>query len=308
MVRIQNAAAVANLVPEIWTETQMGLEMRPSEHSDPAVDVLIAEVQGQPVAWGQVRWYDTNDSLREYRSGGDVHPDWRRKGIGTRLLAANLARIGQLAAEQETALPRVIGAWAADQNPGAHALLERHAFAPVRWFFTMRRPLDEPIPDLPLPDGLEVRPVTHDDARRLFAADHEAFLDHWGAIDASEHAFQGWVEDPVFDPSMFVVGFDGDEVAGAVFNAIYPEENATYHQNRGWLDSVFVRRPWRRRGLGQSLVARSLVVLRERGLDEAMLGVDADNPNGALGLYTGVGFVTDQRFTAYRRPLELDPK
>ena len=33
-----------------------------------------------------------------------------------------------------------------------------------------------------------------------------------------------------------------------------------------------------------------------------MLGVDAENPNGALGLYEGLGFEVDQRWTTYRRP------
>ena len=67
---------------------------------------------------------------------------------------------------------------------------------------------------------------------------------------------------------------------------------------RGWLQSVFTRRPWRRRGLATALIARSLVVLRERGQTSAALGVDADNPSGALGLYEGLGFAVDQRAIA----------
>jgi ribosomal protein S18 acetylase RimI-like enzyme len=73
----------------------------------------------------------------------------------------------------------------------------------------------------------------------------------------------------------------------------------------GWLDSVFTRRPWRRRGLARALVARSLVLLKEQGMAEGILGVDADNENGALGVYTDNGFVVTERFTAYRRPLEV---
>jgi ribosomal protein S18 acetylase RimI-like enzyme len=52
-------------------------------------------------------------------------------------------------------------------------------------------------------------------------------------------------------------------------------------------------------------VARSLVLLKERGMTEGILGVDADNETGALGVYTDNGFVTTERFTAYRRPLEV---
>ena len=68
-----------------------------------------------------------------------------------------------------------------------------------------------------------------------------------------------------------------------------------------------MRRPWRRRGLAAPLVARSLVLLRERGMTSAWLGVDADNPNGALGVYERAGFAVDQRSTAYRKPMDAAP-
>jgi len=73
---------------------------------------------------------------------------------------------------------------------------------------------------------------------------------------------------------------------------------------RGWLDSVFTRRPWRRRGLANALIARSLVKIRERGMTSAVLGVDADNPTGALGLYERNGFETTYRSTAWRKPID----
>jgi len=38
------------------------------------------------------------------------------------------------------------------------------------------------------------------------------------------------------------------------------------------------------------------------GMTEAMLGVDAENPTGALGLYEGLGFSVDQRSSAWRLP------
>jgi ribosomal protein S18 acetylase RimI-like enzyme len=89
-----------------------------------------------------------------------------------------------------------------------------------------------------------------------------------------------------------------------VLNAIYPEENEDLGSQRGWLDSVFTRRAWRRRGLARNLIVRSLHLLHERGMEAAVLGVDADNPSGALGLYEAAGFVVTERTTAWRRPLE----
>jgi ribosomal protein S18 acetylase RimI-like enzyme len=113
--------------------------------------------------------------------------------------------------------------------------------------------------------------------------------------------------DPNFDPSLFVVAWDGEEIAGAVLNLIDADENAALGRQRGLLDSVFVRRPWRRRGLAAALVGRSLALLRERGMTSAWLGVDADNPMGALGVYQRAGFTVHERSTAYHKPMDPAP-
>ena len=105
------------------------------------------------------------------------------------------------------------------------------------------------------------------------------------------------------DTSLWVVAWDGDQVAGVVQNWVWPEENERLGVKRGWLEHISVRRPWRRRGLARAITAASLVKYREVGLEEAMLGVDSENPNGALGLYEGLGFVQASRAAAYRRDL-----
>jgi ribosomal protein S18 acetylase RimI-like enzyme len=174
----------------------------------------------------------------------------------------------------------------------------------VRYFFDMARPTMDDIVVPPLPDGLEIRPVRGDQFRQLWDADVEAFRDHWGGFDASEERYRSWLEDPKFDPSLFVVAWDGEEIAGGVINQINETENRAFNRKRGWLQSVFVRRPWRRRGLARAVVARSLVVLRDRGMTSAGLGVDADNPTGALRLYQEAGFEVEHRSTAYRKPMD----
>jgi mycothiol synthase len=305
LTRITNAALAADRIQERLTEQQMAIDLRAEEKFDPVADFRVAEVGGTTVGFCKVEFIDTNDGLREYRSWCEVDPAWRRRRVGTQLFAWARERIDELAASQDVERPRMAGCWAAATDLGADALYRAHGYEPARWFFHMNRDLSQPIEVPPMPEGLEVRPVTADDARALFAADNEAFKDHWGGIDPSDAAFQRWIDDDDWDPSLHVVAFDGDEIAGASINAIYHKANADLGVKHGWLDSVFTRRPWRRRGLARALVARSLVLLKERGMTEGILGVDADNETGALGVYTDNGFVTTERFTAYRRPLEV---
>ncbi len=277
----------------------------PSETFDPARDVTIAEVDGKPVAYGDRSWVDTTDgTYREYRSDGAVLPEWRRKGIGRALLAENQRLARKLAASQQTDRQMVFGSWTGERMAGASALLNGAGYKPVRWFFEMTRDLREPIPEVELPAGLEVRPVTTEMISQIWEADIEAFQDHWGGFDTSPESLQRWTERPAFDPTLWLIAWDGDEVAGGVINAIEAEENEALGLKRGWLHSVFTRRPWRKRGLARALIARSLDAIGERGMDTGILGVDADNPTGALGLYERIGFVIAERSTAWRRPFD----
>ena len=167
----------------------------------------------------------------------------------------------------------------------------------------MVRPLSEPIPEAPLPDGLEVRPVVESDHRRIWDADIEAFRDHWEAAVRTEEDYLGWFATPEIDTSMWRVAWAGDEVAGSVMTFIFPEENARLGVKRGWLEHISVRRPWRKHGLAGALIAQSLHVLRDRGMDEAALGVDAENVSGALRLYERFGFRRYRMGISYRKPL-----
>jgi len=62
-----------------------------------------------------------------------------------------------------------------------------------------------------------------------------------------------------------------------------------------------VRRPWRRRGLASALIVSALAGLRDAGMTEAMLGVDTENPSGALHLYESLGFGVREHATTYRK-------
>jgi mycothiol synthase len=308
LVRVANAENAADGVSEHQTVEGMRAYLaNPSEQFDPARDVTVAELDGRVVAWASREWVDTRDGdLREYRLWGAVEPEHRRRGIGTALLAENERLSRALAAVQAVDRGLAFGAWAADGRPGAR-LLDRSGYSVVRWFFDMVRPTLDDLPEMVLPFGFELRPATPDQFPAIWRANREAFRDHWGGSDESEAAMHRFLDAPYVDPTLWLIAWDGDEIAGGVNNSINTEENEALGIQRGWLDSVFTRRAWRRRGLARALIAGSLRALRDRGATSAALGVDADNPSGALGLYEAAGFEIDDRFTACRKPMEGGP-
>ncbi|HEY5520992.1 MAG TPA: GNAT family N-acetyltransferase [Candidatus Limnocylindrales bacterium] len=304
MAEILNAELKSDGVPGHESAADMLAWIRnPSESFTAARDLDFAEIEGKVVAFAERNWVDTTDGKREYRVNGAVLPEWQRRGIGQALLRLNEQRVRDLAASQETDNERVVGSWSNDRQEGRIALLRENRYQPVRWFFEMIRDLSAPIPEVPLPDSIEVRPVTMDSIRQIWKADTEAFKDHWGGFDDSDAHLKAWMDGPNFDPTMWLIAWDGDEIAAGVTNGISPEENEALGTKRGWLHTVFTRRQWRKRGLANALIARSLVLIKERGMDFAVLGVDADNPSGALGLYERNGFKVLERSTAWRKPL-----
>jgi mycothiol synthase len=309
IVRVSNAELAADGLRERQNVADMSATFRhASDAFDAMRDVLVAEVDGTVVGTVRIEWVDTTGGEREYRSRGSVDPAWRRRGIGRRLLDAAVRLAHERALEHPTDRPAVLGMFVDDKQIGRAALARSAGYEAVRWFFEMERALVRPLPELPpLPDGIEIRPAGLDMAPQIWAADHEAFRDHWGGFDTSEASYRRWIDSSEFQPELFVVAWDGDEIAGAVLNTIYQEENDELGLKRGWLDSVFTRRAWRGRGLARSLIIRSLHALADRGMDTAVLGVDADNPSGALRLYESCGFAVTDRAAAWQRPMEAGP-
>jgi mycothiol synthase len=306
IVRLLNARNRADRVDERMSVGSLTAWLEhPTQSFDARRDAVVGELDGRVVAAGALDWVDTRDGeFREYRFWGGVDPELQGRGIGSTLVRYFEGRARELARAQAPDRVPVLGSFV-PVGRASEALLLGHGYRPARWFFEMVRHSLDDIDVTPLPDGLELRPVAPDQLLTIWAADREAFRDHWGGADESSGAMERLLADPDTDTSLWVSAWDGDEVAGGIWNDIYAEENADLGVRRGWLSSVFTRRPWRGRGLARALIGRSLVLLRERGMTSAALGVDADNPTGALGLYEAAGFTVHDRSVALRKPMEM---
>ena len=298
------AARIGAGVEEMITADQIANDYANLTNSDLGRDLVVIELDGEIVGYVRVEWLDQNDGSRSYDRICILKPDLRGRGIGDAMLQWAESRIREIAAGHDTDRPRFFGAENWDADAHGERLLRRHGYEPVRTFYDMVRPSLDDVPPAEVPVGFEIRPVTTADMRAVWEADAKAFRDHWGGVDESEASFQRFVGDPRLDPSLHVVAFAGEQVAGAVLNLIDDEENELYERRRGLLDSVFVRRPYRRRGLARALILRSLIVLRDRGMTSAWLGVDADNANDALRLYETCGFASERSTTAWRKPID----
>jgi GNAT superfamily N-acetyltransferase len=275
---------------------------------------LATAANGRPLGYVRVQWLDDQEGLRRYHLNLNVGREGEAAGVDDALLAWAEARVQALAAEQPTGRPQVKQTFVYNEKTQAGQLerLLARGFAPVRYGNLMVRDLTTPITLTPLPEGVYVRACTPADDRPIFDALHEAFRDHWGyaAPPDMDADYAEWVSWPIRNPALYQVAFalnahDGGEVAGMVLNFISAEDNRVFNLKRGWTDPIAVRRPWRKQGLARALIMRSLRLFADMGLTEAALGVDTQNPNGALQLYTSCGFVPVSRSVTVRKTLKV---
>jgi mycothiol synthase len=270
---------------------------------DPATDVAIAEIDGRIVGYGRAASHQELDGTRIYEVIPFVNPAVAGQEVFTAMLDAIEARARAIAAEHPPG-KKLLETFGGDLAPERDALLRAAGYEAIRFFYSMVRPSVDDLPDAPLPEGLEIREVLPEHMPIIWAADQEAFRDHWGYTPGTDADYQLFLTDPVMtDTSLWRIAWDGDEVAGQVRSYINDEENERLGRLRGYTEHISVRRPWRRRGLARALIAASFPLLRARGMTEAALGVDTENASGALRVYEGCGFRPVGRNSTYRKPI-----
>ena len=249
---------------------------------------------------GQIVGFEEFNNRHEHatlETDGYVHPKFTGLGIGTTMLRAIEARARKEMVLAEPDVRVSLRSTVDNRDQASHDLHKNEGYQPVRYHWRMEINLEAP-PIVPaLPQGIELRAFIKDEhARAVLNAQNDAFRDHWGS-----HAieFERWslrkFDRHDFDPSLWMIAWDGDQIAG-------------FSQNRlrmgiGWVGTLGVRAAWRKRGLGEALLMHSLDNFYQRGIKTIGLGVDASNPTGATRLYQKVGMSIASEFLTYEKEL-----
>ena len=132
---------------------------------------------------------------------------------------------------------------------------------------------------------------------------NDAFRDHYGFVDRPldeqleqiRHA----MDRPDFDPALWWHVYDGEQVVANCWCNNNHEGDHTV----GYVQSIGVRKPWRGRGLGKSLLLHAFGEFYRRGMKGAALDVDAESLTGATRLYESVGMSMAHRNAIYGNEL-----
>jgi len=313
--RLEDAQACTDMF-NLCSEALLGtrpfkVEEQMREWQTPKLDLerdmrLVLAPDGQVAAYYEV--WDLEDPHATVFCWGRTHPAHTGRGIALHLLewAEQRARMAIPLAPPEARVTFM--AFVEAINAQANQLMLDYGLAFTRRSLRMLIEFTEPPAAPQWPQGVTVRTVTPGEERSAFAAENEAFKDHWGHVERPfEEEYQRFVHftlnNPQYDPSLWFLAVDGDEIAGG--SRCRPEVDND--PSIGWVGSLSVRRPWRKQGLGLALLLHSFGEFYRRGYRKVGLGVDAENISGALRLYENAGMHCEPKFSYHTYEKELRP-
>lgn len=305
VVEFLNICSVADLgVPEYDVETLRNEWTAPGLNIEESMR-LVETAKGQIVGFAEVS--DLAPIPARIWTFARTHPEYESLGIGTQLTDWIEERARQAVARVPEEYRVVMLAETLSSKTAARAFLEERGMRYIRTFWQMRIDMDAEPPVPQWPEGITLKPFVRDqDLIPTIQARREIWRDHWGFIEQPlESDIEQWSHlvdhDPIFDPSLWFLAVDGDEIVG--LSLCWPKSDDD--PDTGWVGILGVKRHWRRKGLALALLHHSFGEFWRRGKRAVGLGVDAANPTGATHLYEKAGMRPFREWTAYE--LELRP-
>jgi mycothiol synthase len=218
-----------------------------------------------------------------------VHPTYRRRGHGTRLVEAALAAVRDT---EHPSLELAVPAATPTAEPFARSL--GFTYRSSLWLLRLDHAI--PVPPPAFPNGYTTRFIeVGPDDERFVALFNRSFAEHPSPLQVTLAMIQHVHNLPDFDPTTIVLLLPPgmDEPAG--FCRISQRDDS------GDIEFIGVLPKYRGHGLGRELLRWGLSALRSRGARTIHLSVEADN-EFALGLYERTGFQREQEWPRWALP------
>jgi GNAT superfamily N-acetyltransferase len=244
--------------------------------------------------------YLDGDPVADVFALGLVHPDANGRGLGTFVTTLGESR-ARVVMDRSPATGRfTVHGSRFLQNGDAERLFEDLGYDRVRTWWRMSLELERGVRAVPMPEGLELRPFELErDARRVYEAMREAFLDHWGEMSQPYDRWLHFMSGLGGGSGFVLMALDGEEVAGV----LVAETRGSDDPESGTVGELGVRRRWRGRGLGLALLGHAFDEFRSRGLRRARLSVDSASPTGATRLYERAGMRVELGWDRWEKEL-----
>jgi mycothiol synthase len=232
---------------------------------------------------------------------GGVHPDYRRRGVGTVLVEAGVAAAKVLHALHHPTLKLVVDVHKGEHVVGVAELVHAQGFEPARYFQHMEHPLGDAIPDTAIPDGLRVEPWSEQNDEDFRMIRNESFKDHWGSVPMPADAWKNKITNHTFRPEVSFLLRDvaNGAPAGMLVTMHWEADTVATGVRDAHFMLIRTLRDYRKRGVISALIGHALRAAADQDYGRASLRVDSANPFGAFGVYEKAGFKPKVRYVRW---------
>ncbi|MEG4419641.1 GNAT family N-acetyltransferase [Microcoleus sp. LAD1_D5] len=264
------------------------------EFNQPSLDVardirLWEDAEGKLIGFSQLSVSEPGEVIDGWL-WFRVHPDARGGDVEATAIAWGEVRMREVSAMRGGRVK--LRTYARAEDCDRISVLGSCGFKVDRYFFRMARSLSEAIPEPHFPEGFTLRQFPGEqDAAAWVEMFNQSFIDHWNHHDLTVDKFKHELAKPHYrnDLDLIAVADDGTFVSFC-YCEISVEECDRTGRNEGWIACLGTRRGFRKMGLGRAMLLAGLHRLKAAGVATAIVGVDAENSSGAMGLYESAGF------------------
>ena len=261
---------------------------------------FIAEFDGKPIGIIHAHVDKLGKEKKGFINTFCVVPEFRGCGVEEEL--AELA-INELSKREI----HVIEAWADFERNDRIQLLDKLGFKLVRRWSDMEIDLS----DIPFNIGENkhvnlrlLQKSVEEDVNMLNWLGNECFKEQFDYRPSTiEETRYSLYNNPKLKEQEYFFAVQNRKSVGYTGVGIDEKYNTEKNVKSGFILTIGVLKPHRRKGIGTKLMLQALESLKAKGMAKAMLDVDDLNPTKAIKLYSKVGFKVVKKYVIYEKDL-----
>ena len=264
-------------------------------------DVIVAIYESSIIGVGYTIFLPSETKEERCYIFGTTKPEFRGNGVGTAVMQWASEHGESLLRSTNRTIPKYLRSDMSATNSSAGSLFQSFNMSPVRWNDDLIIDLaDSPEVFTSSEYSIVAWDSSRDEEARVVK--NLAFMDHWGSTPTSEEGWKQLVHGSTAKLNQSFFALDSsNNIVGLLLSHRYESDDETLGKRIGWIDKLATLSEHRGKAISRSLITHALAAYRRDDLTHAALDVDTENPTGAYGLYTSVGFSTFRGKVTYER-------
>ena len=305
LLNLINQCSRSDAEPFSLTATQLKDKLDAPD-TIPAEDVFIVESSALQVVAYAEGFLRSRVNEQFFLTRASILPAFRHQRIGAALLSRLWARGVELSLQHSKTT--IMGARVTADNQFARLLFAQFDMQQERTLIEMVCELSTGIRQQVIPAGIElIKWREHGDVASVLEAQNQACRDHWNFLPETLDRYQHNLASGKYSLDHSMIALESGRVVGGAICQTGQEVNILRGENQAYLNNLFVKREARKRGIGTALLVAAMHAAKNAGHASIALNVDAENPTGAVRVYTKVGFKDKIHWVIYHRVCDDTP-